>query len=89
MHARSILPVSLGAIVASGLAAEAVSAQAPPYLTQWGTSGSGNGQFNGPAGMALDASGNVYVADLGNNRIQKFTGAGVYLTKWGTLGSMG
>ena len=42
------------------------------FLTQWGTSGFGNGQFSGPGGVAVDAEGNVYVADWGNNRIQKF-----------------
>src|SRR5580765_5337043 len=62
-------------------------AQAPCYLLQWGTPGSGNGQFNGPAGMAVDANGNVYVADYGNHRVQKFTDTGAYLTQWGTHGS--
>jgi sugar lactone lactonase YvrE len=61
------------------------------YITQWGspggTTGSGNGQFNSPFGLAVDGSGNVYVADGFNNRIQKFTGDGVYLAQWGTLGS--
>ena len=41
-------------------------------ITQWGSSGSGNGQFNAPDGVAVDGSGNVYVADTGNDRIQKF-----------------
>ena len=40
---------------------------------QVGKPGSGNGQFNYPNGVATDSSGNVYVADTGNNRIQKFT----------------
>lgn len=40
-------------------------AQAPPYLTQWGTYGTGNGQFDGPVGVATDAAGNVYVTDSG------------------------
>ena len=42
------------------------------FITKWGTSGSGNGQFDGPDGIAIDDSGNVYVADWNNNRIQKF-----------------
>ncbi len=58
------------------------------FLTKWGTTGSMDGQFNGPVGVAVDGSGNVFVADFGNNRIQKFTDTGAFLTKWGTTGSM-
>ena len=36
---------------------------------------------------AVDASGNVYVADTGNHRIQKFSSTGVFITKWGSFGS--
>ncbi len=59
------------------------------YITQWGKSGTGNGQFNGPYGIALDGANNVYVADPGNNRIQKFTSSGAYVTQWGSLGTGG
>src|SRR5436190_20760937 len=60
---------------------------AQSYLTQWGSQGSGNGQFNVPNGVATDASGNVYVADTRNHRIQKFTDTGTYLMQWGSQGS--
>ena len=36
-----------------------------------------NGLFNTPFGIAIDSSGNVYVADSGNNRIQKFKNDGI------------
>jgi DNA-binding beta-propeller fold protein YncE len=62
-------------------------AQAPSYLLQWGTRGSDDGQFNGPAGIAVDASGNVYVVDFRNHRVEKFTDTGVYLAQWGTSGN--
>ena len=52
-----------------------------------GTFGSGNGQFNASYGVAVDSSGNVYVADQQNHRIQKFRQDGTFATNWGTLGS--
>ena len=33
-------------------------------------------------GVAVDANGNVYVADSGNSRIQVFTSTGTYLAQW-------
>jgi prepilin-type N-terminal cleavage/methylation domain-containing protein len=41
-------------------------------------SGTGSGQFNDPQGIAIDASGNVWVADDGNNRVQEFNSSGTY-----------
>jgi len=57
------------------------------YLTQWGMSGVGAGQFHFPLGVAVDASGDVYVGDNSNFRVQKFTGTGAYLTQWGASGN--
>jgi hypothetical protein len=44
------------------------------FLGKWGTSGTGDGQFNLPYGVAAGADGKVYVADRSNNRIQVFEG---------------
>jgi DNA-binding beta-propeller fold protein YncE len=57
------------------------------YEGQQGTLGTGTGQFNFPAGLAMDTSGNIYVADGANHRIQKFDSSGNYLTQWGSLGN--
>jgi DNA-binding beta-propeller fold protein YncE len=45
-------------------------------LSQFGSTGSGNGQLNDPRGIAIDKSGNLWVAEAGNQRIQEFTAAG-------------
>ncbi len=60
------------------------------FLAEWGSMGGGNGQFNAPFGVAVDAGGNVYVGDgspTSNPRIQKFDNAGTFLAKWGSFGS--
>ncbi len=49
------------------------------WLTSWGEPGDGRGQFNTPHSIAVDAKGNVYVADRGNRRIQVFDGDGKFL----------
>jgi len=60
------------------------------YLLQWGSHGSGNGQFNfyniEPIGIAVSGT-NVYVADNSNYRIQKFDTSGNYLLQFGGYGS--
>ena len=42
------------------------------FITTWGSSGSGNGQFSAPRGVATDPAGYVYVVEFNNHRIQKF-----------------
>jgi hypothetical protein len=49
-------------------------------LTQWGTWGTGDGQFDRPSGITIDSSGNVYVVDSWNHRIQKFRQNGTIVT---------
>jgi len=39
--------------------------------------------LNGPEYIAVDLAGDVYVSDLYNNCIQKFTSKGDFITKWG------
>jgi DNA-binding beta-propeller fold protein YncE len=45
------------------------------------------GQFMHARGLAVDAQGMVYVADMGNRRVQKFDADGNFLTMWGSYGS--
>jgi glucose/arabinose dehydrogenase len=64
------------------------------FITKWGGGGeyhsSADGQMRAPAGIASDSSsGNVYVADTGNNRIQVFSSNGTFITKWGDITKRG
>ena len=55
------------------------------FIREWVTQGSGNGEFKGPSGVAVDSSNNIYVVDTANHRIQKFTRR-IFITKWGQSG---
>lgn len=48
----------------------------------WGGPGADKGLFNEPRDIAVDEEGNVYVADTGNRRIQKFDSQGEFLLAW-------
>lgn len=52
-----------------------------------GGQGDGRGQFNAPRGVATDAAGNIYVADTGNARVQKFSPEGNFLAAFGKSGT--
>ncbi len=60
----------------------------PYWVATWGgPPGAGNGILVQPWGIAQDASGNTYVAETFNDRIQKFDPAGNYLLQAGSTGS--
>ena len=50
------------------------------FLFCFGSNGEGNGQFNAPTGLAVDAQDNILVADWGNSRIQIFDSQGSFLS---------
>jgi hypothetical protein len=52
-----------------------------------GESGTGDGQFDQPWGIAVDWSGYVYVTDSVNDRVQVFDSIGAFVRKWGQPGS--
>ena len=52
-----------------------------------GGKGIGQGKFDSPTGIAVDGHGNILVADTGNDRIEKFSPSGAFLSVIGTKGS--
>ena len=57
------------------------------YIKSWGSRGSATGQFNIVHGIAIDAQGNVYVADEGNKRIQVFDTEGTFKKAFDNVGT--
>ena len=53
----------------------------------WGEGGAGEGEFDRPWGSAVDELSDVYVADWGNDRVQKFSSDGEYLMSFGPSGN--
>jgi sugar lactone lactonase YvrE len=58
-------------------------------VTSWGSTLSGNGEFNHPRDVAVGSGGNVYVADTGNHRIQSFGPDGRFISSWNVDGDQG
>jgi streptogramin lyase len=58
-------------------------------LATLGGPGTGDGQFVTPGGVVVDSLGNLYAADLGGVRIEKFDAAGKYLTSFKPQASPG
>ena len=52
-----------------------------------GGKGTEDGEFDSPTGIAVDGNGNVFVADSGNGRIQKFSSTGAFLATIGSKSS--
>ena len=55
-------------------------------IREWGTPGTGPGQFRLPHSIQIDENDIVYVADRENGRVQRFTQDGAYLSEWAAFG---
>lgn len=55
-------------------------------IREWGTPGTGPGQFRLPHSIQIDEDGIVYVADRENGRVQRFRQDGTYLGEWTAFG---
>jgi DNA-binding beta-propeller fold protein YncE len=87
-----IVPASAGSPYAGNLVVSDIGnnlidefnlATNPPTLQwQFGSYGSGVGQFNNPRDVGVDSAGDVFVADAGNSRIVKLNPDGSWNTSW-------
>ncbi len=57
------------------------------YLSSYGAYGTGTGQLREPADLKVDASGNVWVADSQNHRVQEFNSKGEFVRAIGSEGT--
>jgi len=89
---RAVIPLVvifmiIGAVIPIQFAM-ANTSSSHPFILAWGESGlSKSGFFSSPQNVAIDDLGNVYVTDLGNKRVQKFTNDGTFLKAWGSSGT--
>ncbi|MDD4445962.1 MAG: PKD domain-containing protein, partial [Eubacteriales bacterium] len=88
-------PVSLIATNTDGsnttTKADFIAVAEPPayeFVKSWGSEGSSDVEtFSYPTGIAVDAVGNVYVADFLNHCIRIFDSSGTFIATWGSYGS--
>src|ERR1700685_4156232 len=82
--AMSIGVVTLGGMVVLPSSAFAREGYEPGSPVSFGAPGPGAGQLEGPEGVAVnDTTGDVYVADTGNDRIDEFEPDGAFVRAWG------
>ncbi len=58
------------------------------YILEWGSRGTGPGEFGLPHNLVVDAEGRVYVTDRDNQRVQVFTPEGDFLAEWPNIGGV-
>lgn len=92
----AVSAVSVAALPAHGRSGDVLTASANGFLApsfgslkfSWasGSVGTASGKFYFPYDVALDSSGNIFVADYSNGRIQKFNSSGVYQSGFSASG---
>jgi DNA-binding beta-propeller fold protein YncE len=83
--AFTLLFLTLGATIPTTAAgAPAAVLSCGTFITNWGSTGTDDGQFSHARGIALDAGANVYVTDgySPNSRVQVFDSNGNFLRSW-------
>ncbi|MGQ0722931.1 MAG: SMP-30/gluconolactonase/LRE family protein [Candidatus Eiseniibacteriota bacterium] len=91
LRRTAVLGLALSAL---GTATALAQTNVPTFQFGWGRAGgtdgtfaAGPGEFFDPEHVAADAAGNIWVADVLNHRVQKFTAGGDYLMEIGSFGT--
>ena len=85
-HTTEYSEVTGNVVEAKAPAGTSQAVYPPVFSASFGSEGSGNGDFNHPEGVAVDSSGNVWVVDKNNNRVEKFSAAGSFSAAYGSSG---
>ncbi len=86
-HFRIVASNELGTSYGTDESFTAEEAADSRFDFDFGEAGTANGQLDSAVGIATDSSGNIWVADTENNRIQKFNSEGKYISQFGGSGS--
>jgi DNA-binding beta-propeller fold protein YncE len=81
-----LLAGAVPAHAAPGLPAAAATPARLEQDLEFGSFGVGAAQFNGPAGIAVDSRGRIFVTDAGNHRVEQFDSTGAALGEFGGFG---
>ncbi len=86
-NVRGVAVDSAGVIYATDSTANRVFrfSSSGAFLGEFGSFGSGEGQFRNPLGIDVTPS-FVYVVDSDNDRVQRFDQTGTFVSEWGTFG---
>jgi tripartite motif-containing protein 71 len=84
---QSVKWVSLAVIISLCSADIVLSQPSFLYVRDIGSSGPGPNQYVDPAGIGVDASGNVYVADIGGHKVLKYSMSGAFIASFGVHGA--
>jgi DNA-binding beta-propeller fold protein YncE len=79
-----VLCATLALVLLPSAPALALSERGHALSSSFGSAGGGSGQLSRPAGVAVNEStGDVYVVDRANQRVERFDASGKFISTWG------